>query len=217
MSAVARRLVGLAVAGVALGIVAGGSRWPWTAARDDVALIRLDWRARAERVEECRPPTEDEIAERPPHMRPLEICEGKVSPYALRVVVDGGVVVDDTVHGAGAREDRPLYVAREITVRPGPHDLRIDFEKIEPEEDVRDEDTEDDEDGHDEDGHDEDEPDEDEPDEEEEVHDRPELHGTELMTSVSLTGAFRLEPRQVLVVTYDPDRRRLVASAEAIR
>lgn len=173
------------------------------AAPDDVALVRLDWRARAERVEECRPPTEDEIAERPPHMRPREICEGRVTPYSLRVEVDRAVVVDDTVHGAGAREDRPLYVAREIAVRPGLHDLRIDFEKIEPEEEGG--------------GEAETERDEDERDEDEEEHDRAELYAAELTPSVSLTGAFRLEPRQVLVVTYDPDRRRLVTSAEVIR
>ena len=95
-----------------------------------MALVRLDWRARGERVEDCRPPTEEEIAGRPPHMRPREICEGRVRPYSLRVVVDRAVVVDDTIHGAGAREDRPLYVAREIAVRPGVRELRIDFESL---------------------------------------------------------------------------------------
>lgn len=211
MSAMPRRAAGVAMAGAILAIVAGGSQWPWKAAPDDIAIIRLDWRARAERVEECRPPTEEELAERPPHMRPLEICEGKVSPYALRVVVDGEVVVDDTIHGAGAREDRPLYVAREIVVRPGRHDLRIDFEEIELEEDVGDKGKA---------AHDQGEDDEDDEDEREEVEEepeRPESHAAELAPSVSLTGAFRLEPRQVLVVTYDPERRRLVASAEAVR
>ena len=130
MSGVARRAAGLAMAVLAVAIVAGGSRWPWRAAPDDLALIRLDWRARGERVEECRPPTPEEIAERPAHMRPREICEGKVTPYALRVEVDGEVVINDTIHGAGAREDRPLYVAREIAVRPGSREVRIDFDRI---------------------------------------------------------------------------------------
>lgn len=192
MSAMPGRLAGLAVAGAVLGILVAGSQWPWTAAPDDVAVIRLDWRASAERVEECRPPTDEEIAERPPHMRPREICEGRVIPYSLHVVVDRVVVVDDTIHGAGVREDRPLYVAREIVVSPGLHDLRIDFETIEPEEEA---------------GHEEEDPDDEDDDDDDGEH----------SPSVSLAGAFRMGPRQVLVVTYDPDRRSLVASAEAVR
>jgi hypothetical protein len=211
VNAVARRLAGVAVAALALAVVAGGSRWPWKAAPDDLALIRLDWRARGERVEECRPPTEEEMAGRPSHMQPREICEGKVSPYALRVLVDGEVAVDDTIHGAGAHEDRPLYVARELAVRPGSHDVRIDFEKIdtEEEEDHEEEDLNEEDD-------DERDDDEDERDEDQEQRDRPELHDAEATPSVSLAGSFHLEPRQVLVVTYDADRRSLIASAAEV-
>lgn len=206
----------------ALAIVAIGSRWPWLASLDEVALVRLDWRARGERVEECRAPRDEEIAELPVHMRPREICESKIAPYTLVVTLDGAVVIDDTIHGAGAREDRPLYVAREIAVSPGPHYLHIGFEKIgfekidlekslsrdagaEDEEDGDEDDdgeagdeAEDDEDGHEEDG-------------------RPGVHAADVSPSLWLAGTFRLAPRQVLVVTYDPDRRSLVASAQASR
>lgn len=202
MSAMARRAAGMAMAAALLAIVAAGSQWPWEAASDDIAIIRLDWRARAERVEECRPPTEEEIAERPPHMRPLEICEGRVSPYALRAVVDGEVVVDDTIHGAGAREDRPLYVAREIGMLPGLHDLRVEFEKVGgaesgPDDGAQGEEEEDDE------------------VEEDDEREADESAGG-ATPSVRLSGTFRLEPRQVLVVTYDPERRELVASADPV-
>lgn len=210
MNAVPRQLAGMAVAALALAVVAGASRWPWKAAPDDVALIRLDWRARGERVEECRPPTEEEMAGRPSHMQPREICEGKVSPYALRVLIDGEVAVDDTIQGAGAHEDRPLYVARDLAVRPGSHDVRIDFEKIETEEEEEEDHEEEDLNEEDDDERDDD---EDERDEDQEQRDRPELHDAEATPSVSLAGSFHLEPRQVLVVTYDADRRSLISSA----
>lgn len=200
----ARSGPGIAMAVAILAVVAGGSRWPWTAGPDDVALLRLDWRARGERVEECRPPTEEEIAERPPHMRPREICEGKVLPYALRVLVDGRVAVADTVRGAGAHGDRPLYVAREIAIAPGLHDLRVEFEKIGADErgtkaeaGAGEEDDEENDDG------------------EDEERETEESVG-EATPSMRLSGTFRLAPRQVLVVIYDPERRELVASADPV-
>lgn len=203
----ARLAAGIAMAVAILAVVAGGSRWPWTAAPDDVALLRLDWRARGERVEECRPPTEEEIAERPPHMRPREICEGKVLPYALRVLVDDRVAVADTVRGAGAHGDRPLYVAREIAFAPGLHDLRVEFEKIGPDERGTKAEA-----GA---GEEDDEDDEKNDDGEDEERETEESAG-EATPSMRLSGTFRLAPRQVLVVTYDPERRELVASADPV-
>lgn len=60
-------------------------------------------------------------------MRQEEVCEGRILPYRLVVELDGVAAVDEVIHGAGAREDRPLYVSRDLPVQPGPHRLAVTF------------------------------------------------------------------------------------------
>lgn len=186
---------GVAVAAILAAAIAAGSRFPWTG-EGETAIVRLSWRARGEKVEECRPLTEREQADLPVHMRRSEICEGRVLPYALRVAIDGKVVVSDMLHGAGAREDRPVYVFREIRVEPGIHSLRIDFERLGPGVAVRREARED-APGSDEAGED---------------HARPEIHDAPSTPSLSLETRIALDPREVVLVTHDPERARLVVT-----
>lgn len=161
----------LAVAGV-VGLAAL-SKLPYAPEPGERALIRLSWRARGERVEECRQPTEDELRGLPPHMRQREICEGRISPYELRVQIDDHLALADTIHGAGAREDRPLYVFREISVSPGTHRLDVRFRQLarDPERDPA---------------------------------DRAVPPRMRLATPASLN------PREVLLVTYDAEARKLI-------
>ena len=107
-------------------VLAALSRAPYEIEPGENAVVRFSWRA-AERIEECRPLTDEEQAELPVHMRQTETCERRVSPFAFRVQVDGQDVVHDTLSGAGARGDRPLYVYREVSVRPGSHALFVEF------------------------------------------------------------------------------------------
>jgi hypothetical protein len=48
-------------------------------------------------------------------------------PYRLVVALDGDSLVDRLVHGAGAREDRPLYVFQDLVVEPGRHRISVRF------------------------------------------------------------------------------------------
>jgi hypothetical protein len=91
------------------------------------ALVRLSWRARSERVQECRQLSAAEIAALPEHMRRTEECEGRVLPYRLRVTLDGREMADALVRGGGARGDRPVYVFRDLPVAPGEHRLSVHF------------------------------------------------------------------------------------------
>lgn len=127
MTRAGRGLFGVAgVAGV-LALLRLGSFTPYTAERDVGAIVRFAWRARGERVRDCRRRTPEELGKLPPHMRQEEVCEGRVLPYRLAVEVDGAAAVDQLVHGAGAREDRPLYVFRELVVTPGGHRIAVTF------------------------------------------------------------------------------------------
>jgi hypothetical protein len=187
-----RRALGLGVAAlVTLGIGAA-SQAPWTATGPDEALLRLSWRAQSETREECRPLTAEEKAELPIHMQVPEVCESQAIPYLLRVSIDGSVLLADTVHGAGAREDRPVYVFREIGLIPGRHALAVEFAPIghgfeDLEEDDRDQ--ADDEDG----GDEEDDDDEDEG-----------------MLWLRYSEEVPIGEREVVLIAYDSARRALV-------
>lgn len=124
------RLLGPAISVAIMLSIAGLSQVPLALEPADVSLIRLSWRARGERQRQCRPPSEEERRQLPPHMLQAEICEGRIAPYALEVVLDGATLLRDTVRGSGARQDRPLYVYRELRVEPGDHTLRVDFRRI---------------------------------------------------------------------------------------
>jgi hypothetical protein len=93
--------------------------------------LRLSWSARPERIETCRTLSAAELAEREAHMRQRVECDGHAATYALRVTVDGQLVVESVVRGAGLRHDRPLYVLRDLPIDPGAHGVRITFTRRE--------------------------------------------------------------------------------------
>jgi hypothetical protein len=117
--------IALALAGaLALGAL---SQAPYTADRAEHAVVRLAWRARGERVEQCRRLTPEELERLPAHMRQEERCEGRVLPYRLQLWIDRARAVNELVHAAGARRDRPLYVYHELPLEPGTHALVVTF------------------------------------------------------------------------------------------
>ena len=130
MRITARRIVAWLLALAITAGIAALSRVPYAAESTGEALVRLSWRARGERVQECRPLTEEERRSLPSHMQRGEVCEGRISPYELTLVLDGERIIQDTIHGRGVREDRPLYVNRDLHVGPGPHGLRLSFSWI---------------------------------------------------------------------------------------
>ena len=73
--------------------------------------------------------TGEELAQLPQHMREGDVCEGRILPYRLVVELDQRPAVDFMVRASGAREDRPLYVYHEFLVAPGAHRIAIDFER----------------------------------------------------------------------------------------
>ncbi len=127
MTYAVRKAFAAALALAALAAVGALSQLPYTAERATHAVIRLAWRARGERVEECRRLTPEELARIPAHMRREEECVGRLLPYRLQVTLDGSRAVDQLVQAAGARHDRPLFVFRELPVSPGQHALAVTF------------------------------------------------------------------------------------------
>jgi len=185
---VVRRALAAAMVVVTGGALAALSLTPYTAEPGERALVRLAWRARGERVRECRRLSADDLSRLPPHMRQEEVCERRVLPYRLRVDVDGARVVDQHVRAGGAREDRPLFVFHDLAVTPGTHHLRITFEREgTPAARARDE------------------------EEEQEDVDATEAgrRARETPERLELDSVVRLASRQIVLVTYDDEGRRL--------
>lgn len=107
------------VSALAAGLLASASALmlPWHDSGE--ATLRLSLRARPERIEHCRAPSEQELAQLPEHMRQRLICEGTTASYLLRVDLDGLPVDSQVVRGGGLRNDRPLQLLREYGVTPG--------------------------------------------------------------------------------------------------
>jgi hypothetical protein len=125
------RVLGTGVAALAtLGMVALTDA-PTLVEPDADGLLRLSWRMVGERVELCRPPTAEDLAALPRHMRPQEICEGRMAAFVLRVRVDEESVIDREIRPSGLREDRPVYVFEERRLAPGRHRIEVTFSQVE--------------------------------------------------------------------------------------
>jgi hypothetical protein len=94
-------------------------------------VLRLAWSARPERVEVCREQSAEELASVPEHMRRAVVCEGTSAGYRLTVRHDGNLLVDRTLHGGGWRQDRRLYVFEELPLEGGEASIEVRLDRIE--------------------------------------------------------------------------------------
>ena len=126
-----RLVTAVGVTAIALALLARASAAPLPFHDGTTARLRLSWSARPERIEVCRTLSAEELAQREEHMRQRVECDGRFATYALRVESDGLMIGEAVVHGAGLRNDRPLYLLREYDVSPGLHRVRVSFTRRE--------------------------------------------------------------------------------------
>ena len=107
-----RWFIAAIVTALSLGAMALLSAAPVRSEDSESARLRLSWSARPERIETCR-------------------VLSKFATYALDVFVDGRLVHQSVVRGAGLRHDRPIFLLREIPVPPGAHRIRVSFDRRE--------------------------------------------------------------------------------------
>lgn len=203
MSGNARRIIGVVVAvAVTAGLVAL-SRGGYATGRGNEALLRLSWSGRPERIERCRRLTDEELAQRPAHMRQRLECEGSSAHYLVLVGTDGQSASLDTVTGGGLRGDRPIHFLGEYRLQPGTHAISVEVVRA----DTVAADAEEAEDR-------------DETDEGEDVEldrgvrereERRRQREEALPARLALDTTLMLEPGEVVLITYDRGARRLVA------
>ena len=110
--------------------LAAASHAPWRAHPEQSGVLRLNLSARPERVERCRTLSEEELASRPAHMRQAVICDGAAASYRLVVTRDGAPLLDAALTGGGARRDRPIHFLREYPIPAGTVHLSLTLERI---------------------------------------------------------------------------------------
>lgn len=108
-------------------LMAGLSRAPWVANSGTDGVLRISLSARPDRVETCRALSAEELAARPAHMRQAVVCEGAAARYLLTVHRNGARILAEEVTGGGARSDRPMHLLREFPLAAGSHHLSVRF------------------------------------------------------------------------------------------
>ena len=180
------------------------------------ARLRVAFSARPERIEKCRTLSAGELANVPQHMRQAVVCEGTTASYRLEVRRDDSLVASALLHGGGLRHDRRLYVLRELTVPSGRSTIdvrlvRTDSVATRPDSDQRAPDARD----HDESAehgapaassHDDDDR---RATISRDLDERRRRVADEVPPSLALHEVVTLNPREVLLVTYDQESRRL--------
>lgn len=116
-----RILAGLLSLLVGLG---ASARLPWGQA-PPYGLLRLSWRSNGQEIRTA-------IAQDPNLPKHMQLPEGQaykvqMRSYLLRVILDGGLVLEKRVEPAGLRHDRPLSVLEELPVAPGRHRVEVEF------------------------------------------------------------------------------------------
>jgi hypothetical protein len=159
--------------------------------------LRLAWRARPERIETCQAQDSEALSALPAHMRQAVICEGENASYRLEVRADRQVIAERIVRPGGLRRDRPLYVLLELPMATGERDIRVELTRIEPPDPTSAAVAHDGTDGA-------------APaDAMTEALRRGELSEA-LPPSLAYERRLHFAPRQVRLITYDPERRALV-------
>lgn len=183
------RIAGLALAiAGAIGVV-HGSHVPLAIAADDAAVLRVAFGARPERIEVCRQLTDAEQEALPAHMRQAASCSGTTARYHLEVQRDGVLLSLAELHGGGMRSDRQLYVFREIPIPVGPSEIVVRLTRLDSATA----------------------PDSTSLSDEASVR----RHAGEVPARLEVRERVVLRPRQVLLITYDAERRVLRALTES--
>lgn len=125
-----RVVLGVAAAAAVVIATAAASHTTITLNRNDASMLRVALSARPERVENCRTVSDEELAALPQHMRQRVICDGVTARYNFEVLRDDVLLASSEVTGGGLRHDRQLYLFRELSLPAGRAVLEVRLTRI---------------------------------------------------------------------------------------
>ena len=123
----AMRIAAVAVTMLVSAAIGFGSRAPYSPPGSDSSTLRLSWRLRGERKEECRARTPEELAALPVHMRSPQVCSGYLVKYRMTLRIDDAPPLVEEFAPAGAKGDRPIFVMFVHALTPGAHEIDVTF------------------------------------------------------------------------------------------
>ncbi len=107
-------------------IVGVFSHWPvYHHLGDDEALIKLSFTHAAQRVDECRKLTPEELAKLPPNMRAPTKCGRERAPVIVEVDIDGKPAIRHVARPSGLSRDGASSVYQRMTVSAGTHQVAV--------------------------------------------------------------------------------------------
>lgn len=124
------RIAGAAAAVLAAVLLAAASSVPLQLQRSPEATVRVAFSARPERLETCHEMDADELAALPQHMRQSVVCEGRTASYELQVWHNETLVASSELHGGGLRRDRQLYALQEVLVPAGTSTIEVRLTRV---------------------------------------------------------------------------------------
>ncbi len=127
---VLRGVLGVAAAAAVIAATAAASHTALTVHGSDESMLRVALSARPERVENCRTLSDQELAELPQHMRQRVVCDGITARYSFQVLRDDVLLASTEVRGGGLRHDRQLYLFKEVVLPPGTAMLEVRLTRI---------------------------------------------------------------------------------------
>lgn len=121
------RLLGQAIAyGIFIAVVGVFSVWPgYRLLGAQEAIVSLTFSHAADRIEECRRLTQEELNELPPNMRKPDDCPRERNPVHVELRIDGTLVYSETALPSGMWNDGKANIYRRITVNAGDHELFV--------------------------------------------------------------------------------------------
>ncbi len=116
---------GAAVAALLTVVVAVPSVGPWRSAAANSPVLTVSLKHPGQVGEDCRPVSEEELANTPVHMRRAEICERRRADVRLQVRVAGELVVEAAYPPKGIWGDGNSIAVERVPVPPGEHRVEL--------------------------------------------------------------------------------------------
>ncbi|MCL4764921.1 MAG: hypothetical protein KJZ80_01630 [Hyphomicrobiaceae bacterium] len=91
----------------------------------DRAQIKISFAHGANRIEECRRLSTEEIAKLPPSKRRPHTCGRERLPIRIQLLLDEVAIYDEVVQPTGLSSDGPARVYRKFQVEPGRHEITV--------------------------------------------------------------------------------------------
>ena len=102
------------------------SVWPrYRLLGQDQAIVSLTFSHAAQRIDECRRLTQEELNELPPNMRTPMDCPRERHPINVEFRVDGAVLYQRKLQASGLWADGKATVYQRLQIDAGPHELFI--------------------------------------------------------------------------------------------